>query len=61
MPFLLDFTILMVLLKNVIVVIFVKVKPPIKPLAYPDPTLPKQEPLPALNAHLECMPTLLAP
>ena len=50
----------MVLLKNVIQVIFVKVKPPIKPLADPEPTPPTKDPLPALNAHLERMPTLLA-
>ena len=53
-------TISMVLLKNVIQVIFVKVKPPIKPLADPEPTPPTKDPLLALNAHLERMPTLLA-
>jgi len=61
MPFLLDFTILMVLLKNVILVISVKVKLPIKPLARPDSTPPKKDPLHASNAHLERMPTRLVP
>jgi hypothetical protein len=51
----------MVLLKNVIQVIFVKVRPPIKQLAHPDPTPPTKDPLPALNAHLARMPTLLVP
>ena len=41
--------------------IFVQVKPPMKPLAHPDPTPPKQDPLHALNAHLERMPTRWAP
>ena len=54
-------TISMVLLKNVIQVIFVKVKPPIKPLADPEPTPPTKDPLPALNAHPERMPILLVP
>jgi DNA-binding helix-hairpin-helix protein with protein kinase domain len=53
-------TISMVLQKNVIQVIFAKVKPPIKPLAHPDSTPPTKDPLPAMNAHLERMPTLLA-
>ena len=42
-------------------VISVKVKPQIKQLARPDPTPPTKEPLHALNAHPECMPTLLKP
>ena len=42
-------------------VIFAKVKPPIKPLARPDPTPPTKDPLHALNAHQERMPTLLVP
>ena len=58
---LLDFTMLMVLLKNVLQVIFVKVKPPIKPHAYPDLTPPTKDPLHALNAHLGRMPARLAP
>ena len=61
MPFLLDFTILMALLKNVVQVIFVKVMPPMKPLAHPDPTPPTKDPLHALNALPECMPTRLVP
>ena len=61
MPFLLDFTMLMVLQKNVVQVIFAKVKPPIKPLAHPDPTPPTKDPLRALNAHPARMPTLLVP
>jgi len=52
---------LMVLLKNVLQVIFVKVKPPIKLRAHPDPTPPTKDPLYALNVHLERMPTCLAP
>jgi len=56
--FLLDFTVLLVLLKNVIRVIFAKVKPPIKPLAFLDPTPPKKDPLHALNVHPERMPIL---
>ena len=58
--FLLDFISLMVLQKNVTQVIFAKAKPPIKPLVHPDPTPPTKDPLPALNAHLERMPILLA-
>ena len=42
-------------------VIFAKVKPPIKLLARPDPTPPTKDPLHALNAHPERMPTLLVP
>ena len=42
-------------------VIFAKVKPPIKPLARPDLTPPKQAPLLALNVHLERMPILMVP
>jgi hypothetical protein len=61
MPFLLDFTILMELLKHVILVIFVKAKPPFKPLAHPGHTPPQQDPLHALNAHPERMPILLVP
>ena len=61
MPFLLDFTILMVLQKNVIQVIFAKAKPPIKPLVHPDPMPPTKDPLPALNAHPERMLTLSVP
>ena len=41
--------------------IFVKVKPPMKPLAHPDSTPPTMDPLLALNAHLARMPTLLVP
>ena len=41
--------------------IFVKVKPPMKPLAHPDSTPPNQDPLRALNAHPERMPILLVP
>jgi hypothetical protein len=52
---------LMVLQKNVIQDIFAKAKPPIKPLAHPDPTQPKKDPLHALNARPEHMPTLLVP
>jgi hypothetical protein len=44
----------------VIKVISVRAKPPIKPLADPEPTPPTKDPLPALNAHLERMPILLA-
>jgi hypothetical protein len=51
----------MVLQKNVVQVIFAKVKPPIKPLARPDPTPPTKDPLHALNAHPERMPILLVP
>ncbi len=47
--------------ENVIPVIFAKAKPPIKPLAHPDPTPPTKDPLPALNARPERMPTLLVP
>jgi len=47
--------------EHVLRVIFAKGKPPIKPLARPDPTPPKQDPLPALNVHRERMPTLLVP
>jgi hypothetical protein len=61
MVFLLVRTVGMVHFEHAKRVIFAKVKPPIKPLAYPDPTPPKQDPLHALNAHLECMPTLLVP
>jgi len=60
-PFHPDFTMSMVLLKNVILVIFAKVKPPIEPLARPDPTPPTQEPLLALNAHPARTLGLLAP
>ena len=42
-------------------VIFAKVKPPIKPLVYPDPTPTKKDPLRALNVHLGRMPTSLGP
>ena len=41
--------------------IFVRVKPPMKPLAHPDSTPPNQDPLRALNAHPERMPILLVP
>ena len=41
--------------------IFVKVQPPIKPLAHPDSTPPNQDPLRALNAHPERMPILFVP
>jgi hypothetical protein len=41
--------------------IFVKVKPPMKPLAHPDSTPPNQDPLRALNVHPERMPILLVP
>jgi hypothetical protein len=51
----------MVLLKNVIPVIFVRVPPPIKPLAHPDPMPPKKDPLHASNVHLGHMLTCLAP
>ena len=61
MVFLLVPTVGMVHLKHATPVIFVKVKPPMKPLAHPDSTPPTQGPLPALNAHLERMPTLSAP
>ena len=47
--------------ENVTEVIFVPVKPRIKPLARLGPTPPTKDPLPALNAHLAPMPTLLAP
>ena len=60
MPSLLDRTVGMAQFKHVIKVIFVKVKPPIKPLVLPDRTPPTKDPLHALNAHLEHMPTLLA-
>ena len=46
-------------LKNVIKVIFVKVTPSIKPLAYQDFTPPELDPVPALNAHPERMPIFL--
>jgi hypothetical protein len=46
---------------NAIPVIFVKVKPPIKQVVNLDPTPPKQDPLHALNAPLERMPTLSVP
>jgi hypothetical protein len=59
MLFLLGFTILMELLKHVILVIFVKAKPPFKPLAHPGHTPPQQDPLHALNVHPGHMPTLL--
>jgi hypothetical protein len=59
--FLLGFIVLMVLLKNVIRVIFAKVKPPIKPLAFLDPTPPKKDPLRALNVHPGRMPILSVP
>ena len=61
MPFLLDFTMLMVLQKNVTQDIFAKAKLPIKPRAHPDSTPPKKDPLPALNAHPERMLTLSVP
>ena len=61
MPFLLDFTILMVLQKNVIQDILAEAEPPIKPLAHLDSTPPKKGPLHASNAHLERMPTRLVP
>ena len=51
----------MVLQKNVIQDIFAKAKPPIKPLAYLDPTPRKKDPLRALNVHLGRMPTSLGP
>ena len=47
--------------KNVIQVIIVKVKPPIKPLAHQDHTPPELDPLHALNAHPERMPPHLVP
>ena len=46
---------------NVKQVIIAPVKPPIKPLAYPDPTPPKKDPLRALNVHPGRMPILLVP
>ena len=42
-------------------VIFAKVKPPIKPLAYLGLTPPKQDPLPVLNVRPEHMPILMVP
>ena len=42
-------------------VIFAKVKPPIKPLAYLGLTPPKQDPLPVLNVRPEGMRLLLVP
>ena len=41
--------------------IFVQVKPPMKPLAHPDPTPPNQDPLRALTAHPERMLILFVP
>ena len=61
MPFLLDFTMLTVLQKNVIQDIIAEAEPPIKPLVRPDSTPPKKDPLPALNAHPERMLTLSVP
>ena len=54
-------TVGMALIENVIWVIFVKVKPPIKQLANLDPTPPTKDPLHASNARPECMPTFLVP
>ena len=61
MPCLLVFTLWAVVSKYVIRVIFVKVKPPIKPLARLGPTPPVQDPLFASNVHPEHMPILLVP
>jgi hypothetical protein len=46
---------------NVEQAIIVKVKPPTKRLAHQDFTPPNMDPVPALNAHPERMPTCLAP
>jgi hypothetical protein len=54
-------TVGMALIENVIWVIFVKVTPPIKPLANRDPTPPTKDPLDALNVHPVRMPTRLVP
>ena len=61
MVFLLVRTVGMVHLKNVILVIFAKVKPPIKPLAHPDSTPPTKNPLLASNVHRASTLGLLAP
>ena len=58
---LLDLTVGTVKCVNVKRDITAPVKPPIKPLAHPDPTPPTKDPLHALNVHLERMPTCLAP
>ena len=51
----------MVLYENVIQVIIVKVKQQTKSNVYQDRMLQEQDPLHALNAHPERMPTLLGP
>ena len=61
MLYLLVRTVGMAHFEHVIQVNSAKVKPPIKPLAYLDPMPPTKDPLPALNAHPERMPTLLVP
>ena len=56
---LLDRTVGTVKYVNVKRVITAPAKPQTKPLARPDPTPPTKDPLHALNAHPERMPTLL--
>jgi hypothetical protein len=61
MVFLLVRTVGMAHFEHVILVIFAKVKPPIKPLAFLGPTPTKKDPLRALNVHQARMQHCLVP